>query len=78
MNRGPSCDCAGRSSDNHVFTCPICVRFALAIMDAQLAQMEMFEYIDGVISVSALVEGEGTASSVDDGFCDHPEDGLPF
>ena len=74
------CDCALRSKDCDVFTCPICsskAYRALCFLSSELtSQLDLFEEGESV-SVSAYIglldeEFEQTK------FADHPEDGLPF
>ena len=73
----PSCDCARRSSCYRVYTCPVCVGKALVMMDREVAQLEMFPYIDSGSSVSALSRGRGELTPIAD-VLEGVLDDLPF
>ena len=76
------CGCAELSSDDYLVTCPVCCSNALRYgpLGEALAQRELFEYVDGRVSVSgSLLSGSKLPDeSVTEGV-DPPEvDGLPF
>ena len=74
----PGCNCAVRSTESRVFTCPVCVGKALLMMNRLGAQMDLFEE-GGCVSVSALI---GCDLSERDRLSVEPvvirDDGLPF
>ena len=39
--QGMTCSCSDRSSPHQVFTCPVCVRKTLGMMDRAQAQIEL-------------------------------------
>ena len=61
----PKCGCSERSSEDRVFTCPVCVGAALRYWDGEgVDQYELFEYVDSQSSMRGLTRDEGCLTHI--------------